>query len=512
MNDLSSHKIQIKSQLQAVSTPEKAAASRRYFPDGIHCMGASAKDISNIIRRFHTEHADLSAREVLEISEHILDSAEYHEETLVAFGLITKFVKRYYDDTLLDRFRYWLENYASNWAHVDDLCLKTIYNFQIARPHLIEATQKWAYSHSPWCRRAGNVVWVKFIHRKIGKSIYRLDKRLVFKNCDLLINDPDKYVQKSVGWLLKVTAVHHQLEVVEYIRSNHPNMERATIRYALEKVDKDIRSALTIRAAMNEFEHNRAAYNLIAESYQRKRQNPRDSTWNNFLEVPAMDTLLEPLIKNDQTQGTQVLDLGCGTGLLARKIAEWGATVRGIDQSEKMIELAQAALPEIEFRTASVDRLPFSDDEFDVVASSLVLHYLRDLRPALNEVSRVLNNSGHFVFSMHHPLNEVLEKDIAQTNSRPALNPYFHNAPYYWEMCGAELLSFHHTFEDIVQALKSAGFMLADMIECRPPESSRKYFEDFGIYLPVPELLCFSCCLEVACSNQKCDSTIPTSC
>ncbi|WP_212668768.1 DNA alkylation repair protein [Pseudoalteromonas sp. NBT06-2] len=105
----------------------------------------------------------------------------------------------------------------------------------------MEQTQHWAYSEVPWCRRASNVVWVKFIHRKIGKSIYCLDKKLIFKNCDLLLNDEDEYVQKSIGWLLKITSIHHEKDVIEYIEVHFTAMTRATIRYAIEKMDTDTR-------------------------------------------------------------------------------------------------------------------------------------------------------------------------------------------------------------------------------------------------------------------------------
>jgi 3-methyladenine DNA glycosylase AlkD len=116
----------------------------------------------------------------------------------------------------------------------------------MARPHLIETTQSWSKSKVPWCRRASNVVWVKFIKRQIGKKLYCLDVRLVFENCDKLLNDNDEFVQKSVGWLLKVTSVHHEEKVIAYLRNNYHAMQRVTIRYALEKVDKEVRKSLLL--------------------------------------------------------------------------------------------------------------------------------------------------------------------------------------------------------------------------------------------------------------------------
>ena len=227
-----------------VSTIEKAKASRRYFPNGINCIGATASDIKLIIIKFQNEHSKLLASDTLSITEYMLKNAKYNEEVLLAFGLINKFVKNNYDDNLLIRFEFWLENYATNWSLVDDLCIKTIYTFLMARPELIDKTKHWAHSKSPWCRRASNVVWVKFVKRKIGKSTYYLDKKLIFNNCDLLINDENEFVQKSIGWLLKATSLHHQADVIQYIEKHFEVMTRSTIRYAIEKMDTETRKRL----------------------------------------------------------------------------------------------------------------------------------------------------------------------------------------------------------------------------------------------------------------------------
>jgi len=244
MNNLEIYKLQITTNLKNLSTEAKATASRRYFPSSINCIGANATDIKLIITTFHHNNTELNADEVLCITEYLLKNAYYNEEVLIAFGLINKFVKKHYQDDLLLRFEYWLEAYVNNWSQVDDLCIKTIYLFLMARPQLIEKTQHWSLSHVSWCRRASNVVWVKFIKRKIGKSTYRLDKKLVFNNCDLLIHDDDDFVQKSVGWLLKVTAIQHEQDVINYLKKNHTKMTRATIRYAIEKMHIETRKEL----------------------------------------------------------------------------------------------------------------------------------------------------------------------------------------------------------------------------------------------------------------------------
>ncbi|MEC4727642.1 DNA alkylation repair protein [Shewanella sp. D64] len=252
MNQYERYTSRLRDDLRKISSDEKAESSRRYFPDGINCIGANAADIKSIITGFHSDfysgshsdNAELTAIEVLAITEHLLSTAQCHEDNLVAFGLLNKLVKKNYDDDLLLRFEYWLEHYTNNWAQVDDLCIKTIYQFLLARPHLIEKTQHWANSEVSWCRRASNVVWVKFIKRGMGKSTYYLDKQLVFNNCDLLIDDTDEFVQKSIGWLLKVTSQHYEDDVIKYIENNVTKMTRSTMRCAIEKMDAATRQRL----------------------------------------------------------------------------------------------------------------------------------------------------------------------------------------------------------------------------------------------------------------------------
>lgn len=227
-----------------LSSTEKAQSSARYFPDGIHCIGVTAGDITNIVKTFQSQYSELDANQTLSLVEYLLKHRDYHEEVMIAFGLLNRFVKKHYDDDLINRFEYWLEHYTNNWAQVDDLCIKTIYQFFLARPNLIETTQHWTRSKVSWCRRASNVVWVKFIKRKIGKAEYCLDPKLVFENCDTLLKDPDEFVQKSIGWLLKVTAVHHEKAVVDYLMKNGNSMPRSTIRYAIEKLDKSMRQKI----------------------------------------------------------------------------------------------------------------------------------------------------------------------------------------------------------------------------------------------------------------------------
>ena len=234
----------LNSTLIEISTKDKALSAQRYFPEPLDCYGANAKDIQQTVKDFFTDNSDIEADDTLSLAEYILENSTKHEMRLIAFALPQKFVTKHFDDYLLDTFQRWLEQHTDNWAQVDDLCMKLLYKFLLARPHLIEKTKEWVHSPSPWCRRASNVAWVKFVHRKIKSEIYQLDLELIFNNCQLLLNDKHPYVQKSIGWLLKVTATYHQQAVEDFIVEHYSNLSRDTLRYAIEKMPLAKRKAI----------------------------------------------------------------------------------------------------------------------------------------------------------------------------------------------------------------------------------------------------------------------------
>ncbi len=98
----------------------------------------------------------------------------------------------------------------------------------------------------------------------------------------------------------------------------------------------------------------------------------------------------------------RVLDLGCGSGWATRLISEKarrGSAV-GIDISDEMVRLARetsASYPNVEFRVASAEKLPFEDGEFTHAFSMESLYYYADILRALKEIKRVLAPGGLFV-------------------------------------------------------------------------------------------------------------------
>lgn len=97
--------------------------------------------------------------------------------------------------------------------------------------------------------------------------------------------------------------------------------------------------------------------------------------------------------------GERILDLGCGTGELAERIAATGAEVIGIDSDPAMIEAALTRLPNVELRVA--DGHDFAVDEpVDAVFSNAALHWMPAAVEVLGCVSDALRHGGRFVAEM----------------------------------------------------------------------------------------------------------------
>lgn len=111
--------------------------------------------------------------------------------------------------------------------------------------------------------------------------------------------------------------------------------------------------------------------------------------------------------------GERVLDVGCGTGIVARLAApEVGETgsVTGVDVNPGMLDAARRSGPEsIVWREANATELPFDDRSFDVVLCQMSLQFFSDARSALAEMERVLVPAGRLLVNLPGPIAPVFE-------------------------------------------------------------------------------------------------------
>lgn len=120
--------------------------------------------------------------------------------------------------------------------------------------------------------------------------------------------------------------------------------------------------------------------------------------------------------------GERILDVACGTGIVARQIARrvgTQGTVIGLDIDPDKITVARAAAEReglaIEWRARPAERLPFSDSSFDLILCQFGLMFFTDRHAALMEMHRVLRADGRMVLSVwqgldRHPFYQTLHE------------------------------------------------------------------------------------------------------
>ena len=101
-------------------------------------------------------------------------------------------------------------------------------------------------------------------------------------------------------------------------------------------------------------------------------------------------------------EGQSYLEIGCGNGHVCKHLAgKYRLNVTGTDVDPEMIQFANedvVDVPNVRFMEMDAAKMPFQDDDFDIILSFGVLHHISNWQDVLGEISRVLRPEGHFIF------------------------------------------------------------------------------------------------------------------
>ncbi|MCL4373584.1 MAG: class I SAM-dependent methyltransferase [Candidatus Marsarchaeota archaeon] len=226
----------------------------------------------------------------------------------------------------------------------------------------------------------------------------------------------------------------------------------------------------------------------------------KDDKFHQFEDKPAMHKMI------GNVKGNSVLCIGCGNGDECEYIRKKGARrVVGIDLSKSMIRTAKSKHKGIEFYAMSVAKLSFKDNEFGMLYSDLVMHYMSDRGPAMKEAYRVLKPNGRFVFSDIHPIHDMLERK-EEGNTKQALFGYIRKGRKYrfignyfshgvrgseW-FKGYVVKSYKETFSSMLMPAIRAGFVLRSIVEPKPLKALKKIDKErYNKLSRIPEALIF---------------------
>jgi len=185
------------------------------------------------------------------------------------------------------------------------------------------------------------------------------------------------------------------------------------------------------------------AYRQWAETY--------DDPGNGLLvaDLPFIDAVL------DRRPPGVAVDTACGTGRLARRLAERGHRVLGVDRSPEMVRQAARNHRQIPFAVGDLYELPLGDATVDVLTNALALTHVADLARVFVEFARVLRSGGVAIVSDAHPgilrLGSVPKAE--GSDGRPQ-----------------QAAGYRHEVADYLRAALAAGFVVRGFYEPRPSE------------------------------------------
>lgn len=221
----------------------------------------------------------------------------------------------------------------------------------------------------------------------------------------------------------------------------------------------------TAEAATTEILPTRAGYDRWAGTY--------DTDGNPILalEEPLVDRLL------GDVRGLAVLDVGCGTGRHALRLASGGAAVHALDFSRAMLDLARqkAGAAGISFRAHDLSEpLPFPAGSFDRVLCGLVVDHIADLGGLFGEMHRVCRSSGCVIVSVMHPAMMLrgVQARFRDPESGREIRP----------------ASYPHQLSDYVLAAARAGLVFDHLSEHAADEALASRFERARRYVGWPML------------------------
>ena len=127
----------------------------------------------------------------------------------------------------------------------------------------------------------------------------------------------------------------------------------------------------------------------------------RAMEWAYLFEPYARPANITVLDRCAVSEGTRLLDVGCGSGFALRLAADRGAAVAGLDASSALLDIARARTPDADLRLGDMYALPWSDATFDVVTSFNSIW--AGCEPAVAEATRVLRPGGMFAMTFWGP-------------------------------------------------------------------------------------------------------------
>ncbi|MFB6246498.1 MAG: class I SAM-dependent methyltransferase [Candidatus Pacearchaeota archaeon] len=219
----------------------------------------------------------------------------------------------------------------------------------------------------------------------------------------------------------------------------------------------------------------------------KRKGNPEDYTqksdfWDRTEKKIQSDFLCRPYVLDllGELEGQQIADIGCADGYVCRLLAERGANVTGVDNSQGLIEKAKKheeknPLSINYFVDSALELEKIGNKKFDKVISVLVFGHFNNeqMNKAIKKTSEILKKDGEFVLSVPHPFLYVCKPKTKWIDFKYEDINYFEDERaditlYTKDRDGFDISAQTHTIQSYINSLIDNGFSIEEVKEPKP--------------------------------------------
>jgi len=205
------------------------------------CYGLKISDIEKIVKKIRLDY-NLSYDNAINVFK-VLIQSDIHDEKFACVFLLNQF-KKSFGEELIDLIRDEFEKYCETWGLCDSTMIRIVGPFlgKKDNQNLAKKTiESWSSSENLWIKRASLVILLKIT--MIKKDLF-ISEDFVFNIVEKMLQSKEAYLQKGVGWLLKTCSKYKPDVIVKYLNKNKPRLPRLILRYACEKLPREIRKEI----------------------------------------------------------------------------------------------------------------------------------------------------------------------------------------------------------------------------------------------------------------------------
>ena len=220
----------IRRDLEAEATPERAEGEKRYLKSDLDFLGATVPMIRRAAKRFAKEHPDLDRRDLLELVD-ALWQVGVHELRSAAVELLALYRARLVasDIRTLEK----LLRESKTWALVDALCASVVGDVVERFPQLEDTLDRWAVDDDFWIRRSALLAHLTPLRFGDG------DFDRFTRYADAMLEEKEFFIRKAIGWVLRDTARLRPELVAAWVGPRTHRMSGVTIREAVKRLPQE---------------------------------------------------------------------------------------------------------------------------------------------------------------------------------------------------------------------------------------------------------------------------------